>query len=264
MKAPRILLFDIETAPIILYIWALGMEVWSPEFIRRNWFVLCWSAKWLGKKKIYRSALPDYRGYKELPSKTTKNIDKKVMLDLWKLLDEADIVVAHNLKAFDRKKSNTRFIINGIKPPSHYDLVDTLTVARTQFKFTSNKLGYLADKLGVEHKLDDGGFTTWKDIEDGKAKAWRKMIKYCDGDIAPLEGIYRKMEPWMPRHPYHSAATPEAMTKKYKLTRSDQYCLKSECEGVGTMKDGIRRTHKGMFQKLRCKGCGELLLRYLK
>jgi len=253
----KVLLFDIETAPIILYAWALGSEVWDPKFIRRNWFILCWSAKWLGEKKIYRSALPDFRGYKELPSKTEKNIDKDVCKKLWKLLDECDVAIAHNLKGFDRKKANTRFIINGMKPPSHYDLVDTLTVARSQFKFTSNKLGYLADKLGVDHKLDPGGFSTWLDIEEGKPKAWKKMIKYCDGDIPPLEGIYEAMKPYMPRHPYNSAGT-------NLLTNTASTCVKPECKGKGTVKDGIRRTKYGMFQKLRCTGCGSPLLQVMK
>jgi len=233
------------------------MEIWDPKMIRRDWFVLCWSAKWLDKRKIYRSALPDFRGYKELPSRTEKNIDKGVMKELWGMLNECDIAVAHNLKAFDRKKANTRFIINGMPPPSHYDLVDTLTVARTQFKFTSNKLGYLADKLGVDHKLDAGGFDTWDDIEWGRVRAWQKMIRYCDGDIAPLNGIYHKMKPWMPRHPYLSAS-------KTKLSKSDTTCSKKGCKDAGMVKDGIKRVKVGMFQKFRCNGCGDPLLGNLK
>lgn len=247
------MLFDLETSAILLYAWKLGDEIWNPKFIRRNWFVLCWSAKWLGEKKIYRSSLPQFRGYKELPNRTEKNIDEGVVAGLWKLLNECNIAVAHNLRGFDRKKANTRFIINGMPPPSHYDIVDTLTVARTQFKFTSNKLGYLADKLGVKHKLDAGGFDTWDDIEWGKAKAWRRMIKYCDGDLAPLEGIYEKMKPWMPRHPYHSAST-------QVLTEEDKGCNKKSCKGKGMVKDGIRRTKSGMFQKFRCIGCGDPIL----
>ncbi len=66
MPQPKILLFDLETSPVILYNWALFQETTHPKFIRRNWFVLCWSAKWLGQKKVMHSALPDFRGYKEL------------------------------------------------------------------------------------------------------------------------------------------------------------------------------------------------------
>lgn len=240
------MLFDIETAPLITYAWALGMENWNPGMIRRDWFVLCWSAKWYGEKRIYRSALPDFRGYKELPTRTEEDpkIDKGVMKELWTMLDECDIAIAHNLKAFDRKKANTRFIVNGMSPPSHYDLIDTLTVARSQFKFTSNKLGYLADKLGVPHKLDAGGFDTWDNIERGYRKDWKHMIKYCDGDIAPLDGIYEKMIPWIPKHPYNVCI--DDVTD----------CDNKGCKGKGTVKDGIRRRSNGVFQKRRCRGCG--------
>jgi len=248
LGTPKILLFDIETAPIIVYNWALFQETTHPKFIRRNWFVLCWSAKWLGEKKMHHSSLPDFRGYKELPGKTEQTIDKKVMKGLWNLLDECDIAIAHNLKAFDRKKANTRFRIADMEPPSYYQLVDTLSVARSQFKFTSNKLEYLAKKLGVTEKMDSGGFELWIGCEDGDEKAWRKMQRYCDQDVRSLEEVYLKLRSYIPNHPYGI------------VTSNMAPCDNPKCKGKGTIKDGIRRRNDGIFQKLRCLGCGDLLL----
>jgi len=216
-------------------------ETTSPKFIRRNWFVLCWSAKWLGKKRIYHSSLPDFRGYKELPSKTEKNIDRKVMKGLWDKLDECDIAVAHNLKSFDRKKANTRFIINGMPPPSPYEMVDTLQIARSEFKFTSNKLGYISSKLSVSKKIETGGFDLWVGCENGDKKSWDKMIKYCDQDVKVLEDVYLEERPYMRHHP------------NLGIILNYEACPK--CGSKEKTRDGIRYTLTGTFQKFRCKGC---------
>ena len=251
MPDPKILLFDIETAPIIVYNWALFQETMHPKFIRRNWFVLCWSAKWLGEKGIHHSSLPDFRGYKELPSKTQKNIDKGLMKELWKLLDECDVAVAHNLKNFDRKKANTRFIINGMKPPSPYHMIDTLTTARAEFKFTSNKLEYLSKKLGVTEKMNlPEGFELWLGCEEGDELCWDKMVRYCDQDVRALEDVYLKQRPYMRNHP------------NLNIITEDQSCPK--CNSMDKIKNGFRYTNGGIYQKYMCKGCGGTLKGSLK
>jgi len=49
-----------------------------------------------------------------------KNIedDSGILREIWKMLDEADIVITQNGRKFDQKKLNARFILNGFKPPS--------------------------------------------------------------------------------------------------------------------------------------------------
>jgi len=90
MSEPKILLFDIENAPNTAYIWGLFQDVISQEMLSDSWYMLCWSAKWLGKKGIYSSALIDFpKNYKK-----NKEDDSLILKKLWKLLDEADIVVA--------------------------------------------------------------------------------------------------------------------------------------------------------------------------
>ena len=216
-----------------------------PKFIRRNWFVLCWSAKWLGDKKIYNSSLPKFRGYKKLPSKTEKSIDKKVMKELWKLLNKCDIAVAHNLKGFDRKKANTRFLIHGMPPPSPYAMIDTLQVARSEFKFTSNKLEYISKKLGVAEKMDAGGFDLWLGCEDGIKSSWDKMQKYCDQDVRSLEDVYLKQRPYVRNHPNLNVIT------------ENEACPK--CMAHGRVRNGWNYTNAGKYQRYQCKGCGGTL-----
>ena len=99
----KILLFDIENSPIVTYAWSIhGEPMHSTKFVKKDWYVMCWAAKWLGEKKVLRSALPDDDSYDY-----KKPDDKKVLKRLWDLLDEADIVVAHNGNKFDRRKANS-------------------------------------------------------------------------------------------------------------------------------------------------------------
>jgi len=51
-----------------------------------------------------------------------------------------------------KKLINSAFLECGF-PPLKYKVVDTLTVARQNFKFSSNKLAYLNKKLGIRNKI---------------------------------------------------------------------------------------------------------------
>jgi len=48
-KEPKILLFDIETAPLRAYVWRLWKQNVHPTTgqLQSNWFMLTYSAKWL-------------------------------------------------------------------------------------------------------------------------------------------------------------------------------------------------------------------------
>ncbi len=187
----KILLFDIENSPIVMWAWGIHNDPsHSTKFVKEDWYVMCWSAKWLNEKKMYSYALPDFDYNHKKPC------DKKILKKLWELLNEADIVIAHNGRKFDCRKANARFLIHGMKPPSPYKVIDTLTIARQMFMFTSNRLGDLGEYLKVGKKIDTGGFDLWKDCMEGDAKAWKKMVKYCKQDVLLLEKIYHKLKPY--------------------------------------------------------------------
>jgi hypothetical protein len=236
---PKILLFDIENAPNSAFIWGLYQEVLSQDMLDQNWFMLCWSAKWLGEKEIYSSALVDFpKNYKKNPED-----DKLILQKLWKLLDEADIVIAHNGKQFDVRKSNARFIINKMPPPSPYKVIDTLLEARKHFFFTSNKLNDLGKYLGCGEKVETGGFKLWKQCMDGDLNAWKKMVTYCKNDILLLEKIYLKMRPFMTSHPNLNIYT----------NNDDPKCPK--CGSNHIAKEGYSYTDVCKYQRYSCKDC---------
>ena len=208
--------------------------------IENPWYMLCWSAKWLHEKKVMSSALVDFPvEYKKNPE-----CDKQILKKLWNLLNEADIVVAHNAKRFDCRKTRARFIMNGMTPPSPYKIVDTLQVARSQFFFTSNKLDNLGKYLGVGEKLDTGGFKLWKDCMSGKKKAWKKMVAYCKRDVLLLEKVYKKLLPYMTNHP----------NLGNYVESEDPICPK--CSSTKLIKEGYAYTGVGKYQQYSCKSCG--------
>ncbi len=235
---PKILLFDIENAPGTAYIWQLKNDYIDPRMIKDNWYMLCWAAKWLGDKNIMSSALCDHKGYNPL-----KPCDKMVLTDLWKLLDEADIVIAHNGKKFDVKKSNARFIKYGMEPPSPYKVIDTLTEARKSFMFMSNRLNELGKILGVGKKLRTGGFDLWEDVMHGDLKAWKKMVRYCKQDVRLLEKVYLKLRPYMRVHP-------DVSTKA-----EIKPC--ANCGSYDLRKKSVRQNISHVSQVLRCHDCGK-------
>lgn len=86
---PKILIFDIETAPLLGYVWRLFKQNVAISQLENsaNYFLLTWSAKWLFQDEIMNDRLTSEEAINEDDERITKS--------LWTLLDEADIVVAH-------------------------------------------------------------------------------------------------------------------------------------------------------------------------
>lgn len=190
---PKILLLDIETAPLEVFTWGLwDQQVWIDQ-IKHDWFMLCWSAKWLFDTKVYWESITS--------SEALKRDDKRISKSLWKMVDEADIIIAHNWDAFDIKKMNVRFIKNWLWVPSPYITIDTLKTARKTFKMTSNKLNYLCKFLWLNVKKETGWFNLWKESIEWNKKSLSLMLEYCKNDVVILEELYMKLRPYMKNHP---------------------------------------------------------------
>ena len=151
--------------------------------------MLSFAYKWQGSDKIHIHALPDYPLFKK-----DKENDKHLIEDLHDLFDEADVLIAHNGDRFDIRKSNARFITQGLRPPSPYKSIDTLKAARRFFQFDSNKLNDLGQYLGVGRKLPHTGFDLWSRCMRGEKSAWKTMKEYNARDIVLLERVYEKLK----------------------------------------------------------------------
>jgi uncharacterized protein YprB with RNaseH-like and TPR domain len=236
---PRILFLDIETAPIIAHVWSLWQQDVGLSQIKQDWFILSWAAKWLGDEQVLYA---DQRRARNLEN------DKSLMQKLWRLLDKADIIVTQNGKAFDEKKINARFILNGIKPPRGYKHIDTKLLAKKHFAFTSNRLEYMADKLCTKYKKlkhpNFQGFELWRECLARNEKAWDEMEKYNKHDVLALEELYQKLAPWS-----------TAVGVNVYHEREDFVC---QCGHPAFKREGYHYSATGKFQRYRCKQCGAL------
>jgi hypothetical protein len=236
-KGPKILILDIETSPIIAYVWGLWDQTVSLNQIKSDWHVLSWAAKWLDEKTVMQE---DQRRSKDIED------DRKLLQGIWKLLDEADIIVTQNGKAFDQKRLNARFILNGMKPPSSYKHVDTKQLASKHFGFTSNKLEYLTSKLCTKHKKIKTkkfvGFELWKQCLAGNVAAWDEMRQYNIMDVLSLEELYKRLIPWDNRI-------------NMALYTEDLEAVCS-CGSTKFKKNGYSYTSIGKYQRYSCASCG--------
>lgn len=191
-QLPKVLVFDIETLPILGYFW----NVWNvnifPGQIVKDWCVLSYSAKWLGDDRIISDVLT--------PDEAPTRADGRLVAGIWKLIDEANVVIAHNGKRFDIRKLNTRFWKNELHRPSFYKTIDTLTTAKQVFGLTYNKLDEIAKFIGADEKLNTD-FALWRACDLGDKKALKEMKEYNEQDVCSLEQIYMSMREWIPNHP---------------------------------------------------------------
>src|ERR1035437_5504487 len=180
MTKPRILLWDIESAPNLGFAWGL----WEQNILsfEHQWYLLSIAWRWLGEKTTHVQGLIDFERFTVDPQD-----DYELAALAHRLFSEADIVIAHNGIAFDTKKAQARMLFHGFDPPTPFREVDTLKIARRHFAFTSNKLGDLCDVLGIGRKLETGGFQTWLGCMRGDPKAWAKMKRYNKQDVVILE-----------------------------------------------------------------------------
>lgn len=191
---PKILLYDIETSPLLTYTW--GIYEQNAIKVLEDFKILCFAYKWLGESKVHVVAQNDFKGYKP-----GVNEDSAVVRALHGLFEEADVVIAHNGDSFDQKKAQARMIVHGLTPPAPYKQIDTKKVAKRYARFDSNKLDDLARQLGLERKGETGGFETWEGCMAGDNKAWKKMKQYNKQDVTVLEEVYLKLRPWIRNHP---------------------------------------------------------------
>ena len=236
-KGPKVLIFDIETAPIIAHVWSLWENNVGLNQIVTDWHLLSWSAKWLHDTNVMYD---DQRGAKNIED------DKRLLQGIWNLLDEADVVVTQNGKSFDQKKLNARFIINGFKPPSSYKHIDTKLIAKKHFGFTSNRLEYMTDKLCTKYKKlkhdKFPGHEMWTECLKGNQEAWKEMEKYNKYDVLALEELAGLFMPW-------------DSTINFNLYHDDEEHV-CKCGSKENIRNGFYYTNVGKFQRYKCKLCG--------
>lgn len=237
-KQPKILLFDIECAPMEVYVWELKQDGWiPPSSIIQDWCVLSWSAKWLYSGQAQSAVLT--------PDEAIARNDKRILLPMWELLNEAQVVVTHNGNRFDLKKLNTRFLLHGFPPPHSYQSVDTLAVAKKHFAFSSNSLDYINRQLGLPTKLGTN-FDLWKRCVRGEQEALDYMVEYNREDVFIMEETYLTLRPWISNHP------------NLALLSNMDGAACPVCQSTKLRVESVYSTHLSQYQEYRCQSCGAI------
>lgn len=232
LEGNRILLIDIETIADQCWCW----QRYETDVIKviRHGHLLTFAYKWLGGRCVVRGQ-DDYSDY--VP-KTTN--DTGLLKELWDLLNEAEVVIAHNGKAFDTKYIHKRFIVNGMPPPSPYKVIDTKNEIKKVARFGSNSLDQLSQELGLGRKLDHEGWELWEGCYNGDPKSWRKMKAYNKHDVELLEGLYLKLRPWI----------------RTNLAIYSDGIACPHCQSDQVHRRGKQRNTTTEYHRIWCKNCG--------
>jgi DNA polymerase elongation subunit (family B) len=236
IRPPKILFFDIETAPITSYVWGLFDQNIGLNQVIEDWFVLSFAARYQGETEYHyfdqRSVMP------------VQN-DEDLLKSIHEVLSGADVLIGHNSVKFDFRKLNARFIKYGLQPLNHFIHIDTLKIARKHFSFTSNKLSYLAEYLKCEIKKSEhkefDGMSLWTECLKNNQRAFEVMEQYNKTDVDVLEIVYNKLAPWEP-------------SINFQAFYFGTIC---SCGHTKFFKDGFRYTRQGKFQVFRCHNCSK-------
>lgn len=228
----RILLLDLEIAPVQALVWGLFKPFINIQNIQGDSYVLTWAAKWHHDDEIIYSS-------RHFASR------KKMITELYKLLEEADAVVTYNGDNFDLKIVNQEFMEIGLAPPAPYKSVDLLKTMRRRFRGTSNKLNYWLKKLDLGEKVEHRGLQLWIDCMNGDKEAFEEMVTYNIGDVEELEKLYDRVLPWIPNHPNRSVYAGAPVCP--------------QCGGEHRHQRGTAKTTAGVYARYQCqnKACGK-------
>lgn len=238
VSPPKILILDIETLPIEALVWDVWNQNINMEQIEKDWSVLSWAAKWLFDTNVMGASVT--------AAEAKAHEDISVLRDVWKLLDEADLVITHNGDRFDFKRLNARFFIHGLPKPMYYKSIDTWRVAKDNFDLTYGKLDWIARVTGIGRKVETK-FEWWKECHEGNQKYLDLMLEYNKWDVNLEEEAYLKLRPWMTNHPNMNLFT----------LSGDVPCCPT-CGGLDLHWNGKYSTPLGLYKAFRCQSCGTI------
>jgi len=156
--------------------------------------MLSWYIKKKGKREydsavIKKSEIFDY------------SFDKRLVKELLEAFKNYDVLYTHygSDRRFDVPFIRTRAYAHGLENdlPDYMDkfLMDTYPIARNKLKLHSNRLGSIADAVGVKNvKKTPLSPQTWQLATAGEAKALAYIELHNKRDVEVLEAVHTKLE----------------------------------------------------------------------
>lgn len=234
----KVLLFDIETSPILGYVWSRWQQNVSSSQIEQESFILSFAAKWLDGDEIFSYILT--------PEEIQNEDDSFLLEQLIPLLEESSVVVGHNAARFDIPIVKARALVHGFPPLLPFRTTDTLQIAKKEFRFSSNKLDDLCRFLNLDVKMEHSGFSLWKGVLHCDETSRQTMLEYNIQDVVILEQLYKKLISWDSRAVNQTLVHPLGTLQ----------CIKCGSDDIEMVEGKFAFTNLSKFGVYRCNVCG--------
>lgn len=234
----KVLMLDIETKPNKAYTWSIwNVNVGINQIIEAG-EMICFAAKWYGQDEI--------EFYSQWNGGQTAMVEQG-----WRLLNEADVVVHFYGSKFDIPHLNTEFLKQGFPPPTPFKQIDLKVAVGKQFRFTSNKLQFVSEVLGLAGKEEHEGFGLWDKVMNERGQytaeietdAKERMTSYNKQDVFLLDEVYEALLPWIPNHPHRH------------LYEDGNGCHICGADSLNVVRHGFAYTKLSKFAQYRCEAC---------
>jgi len=230
-SGPKVLFLDIETAPNLATVWSIWNQNIAISQLLESSYTLCWAAKWMHSDKVMFDSV--------------KQSGKEgVIKSIWKLVNEADIVIHYNGRRFDMPVLNREFLLLRLPPPTPYKQIDLYVAVKKKFQFVSHKLDYVAKMLGMPGKIKTT-HQLWLDCMNGKADAWKHMKAYNINDVIELEKVYKRILGWIEGHP------------NMGLWAEKEGAVCPNCGGDKLHSKGLQKSMTQVYRRYQCQDCGK-------
>lgn len=171
----------------------MRVALWDLETSNLNadfGIILCGVVKEIGHQaKIFR--IDETKTYKKEPWN-----DVEVVNAIYSELRQYDIMVGWNSSMFDLPFLNSRLLYHKLEaiPRRSIKHIDLLYRARVDLQLHDNKLGTVAEYLGVKIGKTAVDGVMWVKALTGDKNAMDYIVNHCVRDVIILEEVYDKLK----------------------------------------------------------------------
>lgn len=177
----------------------------------------------------------DYEVFEETPWN-----DKPIVMDAYRALMDADVIVSFYGKLFDEPYLNARGLYHKLELPMLPPHVDLYFTARRVLKISSRGMGNVADQLRLSDRKLYVPHDVWVRATAGSARDIRALGERCKSDVRILEEAYLRLRGSIRGHPSVSG-----------IVGPCRYC-----GGTKLQRRGYHLTTLAKKQRVQCQSCG--------
>ena len=245
-KNVRILTIDVERqrGKWLIEQW----DPYLPKFARMETMIqrpriMCFAAKWFGEDEII---FADERG------RNGKGVGGSLSMvkQMWKLLNEADVVITFNgdkadipwmYEEFKHARINMR--------PMPFKSLDLYKQSKAARNLPYRSLRYWGREFGANQKLEHEGPDLWRLCEAGDPDGWAQMRAYNEQDVRVTEDMWLDELPWLDGRVHMGMLISDGQSMRCPNCGSDDLASQEK----------PARAYTREYQAYRCNECGSPL-----